>query len=114
MCGGPAFYVTFGVAVIEAGACALPVVVSDAGGLPEVVRDGETGLVVPREDVPALQAALKRLVLDEALRRRIGRAGREHVAREYAWEVCVDRMMACYEATLELMPKSGERAEPGA
>ena len=105
---------SFGVAVIEAGACALPVVVSDAGGLPEVVRDGETGLVVPREDVPALQAALKRLVLDEALRRRLGRAGREHVAREYAWEVSVDRMMACYEATLELMPKSGERAEPGA
>jgi glycosyltransferase involved in cell wall biosynthesis len=89
---------SFGVAVIEAGACGLPVVVSDAGGLPEVVLDGETGLVVPREDVAALQAALKRLVLDAALRGRLGRTAREHVAREYAWESCVDRMMACYES----------------
>ncbi len=48
---------SFGVAVIEAGACGLPVVVSDAGGLPEVVRDGQTGLVVPSEDVPALPTA---------------------------------------------------------
>ena len=96
---------SFGVAVIEAGACGLPVVVSDAGGLPEVVRDGQTGLVVPSEDVPALQAALKQLVLDEGLRLRLGRAAREHVAREYAWEVCVDRMMACYQATLKATPK---------
>jgi glycosyltransferase involved in cell wall biosynthesis len=89
---------SFGVAVIEAGACGLPVVVSDAGGLPEVVRDGETGLVVPCGDVAALQAAMKRLLLDAALRARMGRAAREHVAREYAWEACVERMLACYLA----------------
>ena len=88
---------SFGVAVVEAGACALPVVVSDAGGLPEVVRDGETGLVVPRDDVPALQAALKRLVLDAALRDRLGRAGRLHVEREYEWGHCVDVMERCLQ-----------------
>ncbi len=88
---------SFGVAVIEASACALPVVVSDVGGLPEVVRDGETGLVVPRDDVPALQAALKRLVLDAALRERLGRAGRLHVEREYAWSRCVDMMERCLQ-----------------
>ncbi len=87
---------SFGVAVIEASACALPVVVSDAGGLPEVVQDGETGLVVPRDDVPALQAALKRLVLDAALRQELGRRGRAHVAREYEWGHCVDVMERCY------------------
>ena len=88
---------SFGVAVIEASACALPVVVSDAGGLPEVVRDGETGLVVPRDDVPALQAALQRLVRDPALRDRLGRAGRLHVEREYAWGHCVDMMERCLQ-----------------
>jgi glycosyltransferase involved in cell wall biosynthesis len=93
---------SFGVAVIEAGACGLPVVVSDAGGLPEVVRDGETGLVVPREDVPALQAALKRLALDPALRRRFGRAGRAHVERAYAWGQCVDLMEQCLARTLTM------------
>jgi len=88
---------SFGVAVIEASACALPVVVSDVGGLPEVVRDGETGLIVPRDDVSALQAALKRLVLDAALRERLGRAGRAHVEREYEWGRCVDVMERCLE-----------------
>ena len=91
---------SFGVAVIEAGACGLPVVVSDAGGLPEVVVAGETGLVVPRDDVPALQAALKRLVLDAALRERLGTAGRAHVEREYEWGHCVDRMERCYADTI--------------
>lgn len=89
---------SFGVAVVEAGACGLPVVVSGAGGLPEVVRDGLTGLVVPVGDVAALQAAIKRLLLDAALRERMGRAAREHVLREYAWEPCIDRLMACYLA----------------
>ena len=88
---------SFGVAVVEAGACGLPVVVSDVGGLPEVVVDGVTGLVVPRDDVPALQAALKRLVLDAGLRARMGEAARAHVAREYEWGACVDRMVACYD-----------------
>ena len=88
---------SFGVAVIEASACALPVVVSDVGGLPEVVRDGETGLIVPRDDVPALQAALKRLVLDAALRERLGQRGRAHVASDYEWGHCVDLMERCLE-----------------
>ena len=91
---------SFGVAVIEAGACGLPVVVSDAGGLPEVVVDGETGLVVPRDDVPALQAALKRLVFDTELRERLGRQGRAHVEREYEWGRCVDLMERCYADTI--------------
>ena len=90
---------SFGVAVIEASACALPVVVSDVGGLPEVVRDGETGLVVPRDDVPALQAALKRLALDAALRDQLGRRGRAHVMRKYEWTHCVDLMEAVYART---------------
>ncbi len=91
---------SFGVAVIEAGACGLPVVVSDAGGLPEVVVDGKTGLVVPRDDVPALQAALKRLVLDADLRARFGAAGRAHVESEYEWGCCVEMMERCYADTV--------------
>jgi L-malate glycosyltransferase len=93
---------SFGVAVIEASACALPVVVSDAGGLPEVVRDGQTGLVVPRDDVPALQAALKRLLLDATLRDELGRAGRAHVEHAYEWGQCVERMEACYARAIHL------------
>jgi glycosyltransferase involved in cell wall biosynthesis len=50
--------------------------------------------------VPALQAALKRLVLDARLRAELGREGRRHVAETYEWERCVDRMERCYERTV--------------
>lgn len=96
---------SFGVAVIEASACGLPVIVSDAGGLPEVVQDGVTGLVVPSNDVVALQAALTRLVLDAFLRAELGRRGRERVVRDYAWPHCVDLMERCYARTIARMAK---------
>lgn len=101
---------SFGVAVIEAGACGLPVVVSDAGGLPEVVRDGQTGLIVPRDDVPALKQALKRLVLDSTLRARLGRQGREHVTQAYDWEHCIDLMEASYRRTITLADGADRKA----
>ena len=91
---------SFGVAVIEASSCELPVVVSDAGGLPEVVRDGITGIVVPRDDSEALARALKRLVMDAALRLNMGRAGRALVQREYEWERCIDKMLDCYASVI--------------
>jgi len=93
---------SFGVAVIEASACAVPVVVTHVGGLPEVVVAERTGLIVPSEGVLPLQAALKRLVLDARLREELGRQGRRHVAETYEWERCVDRMERCYERTLHL------------
>jgi glycosyltransferase involved in cell wall biosynthesis len=95
---------SFGVAVLEASACARPVVVSDAGGLPEVVADGETGLVVPVGDVPALAQALARLLGDAELRRRLGEAGRRHVQRHYGWSDCVDHMLACLQAVRDRRP----------
>lgn len=97
---------SFGVAVIEASACALPVVVSDVGGLPEVVLDGETGLIVPRDDVPALQAALKRLVLDVGLRAALGHAGRRRVQNLYEWGHCVTQMERVYDRTIATARRS--------
>lgn len=91
---------SFGVAVVEAMACGLPVVVSDAGGLPEVVRAGESGLVVPRGDVQALAAALERLVDDAGLRSRLAAAAVERARSAYAWPLCVDRMIECQDAVI--------------
>ena len=91
---------SFGVAVIEASACALPVVVTRVGGLPEVVRDGETGLIVERDDPAALAAALQRLLGDAALRRRLGAAGRAWVQREYEWTHSVRQMVEVYRGLL--------------
>lgn len=90
---------SFGVAVLEASSCAVPVVVSDAGGLPEVVQNGVTGIVVPRGNVEAAADALHRLVLDAGLRTSMGTAGREWVKSTYAWPVCVDRMLNVLQET---------------
>lgn len=85
---------SFGVAVIEASSCGLPVVVSDAGGLPEVVVQGATGFVVPREDPAAAAERLGMLVHDAQLRERMGAEGRRHVIARYEWKACVDRQLA--------------------
>ena len=91
---------SFGVAVVEASACALPVVVTRVGGLPEVVSENETGLVVGREDVAALARALQLLIDDAGLRERLGRSGRSWVAQRYEWRTCVERMLQTYREVL--------------
>ncbi len=68
-------------AVLEAQAMELPVVTTDADGLPENVVDGVTGFVVPRRDPEAMAQALHRLAADPELRRRMGSAGRERAMR---------------------------------
>lgn len=92
---------SFGVAAVEASACGLPVVVSDAGGLPEVVLHGVTGLVVPRNNPEALAQALQTLVLDPAKRKTMGQAGRAHVLEHYEWGHCVETMVAVYRDVIE-------------
>ena len=67
----------------EAAACGVPVVATWHAGLPAIVDDGETGLLVPERNVEALSAALGRLLEDDALRRRFGRAARQKMEREY-------------------------------
>jgi glycosyltransferase involved in cell wall biosynthesis len=81
-------------ALLEAMAAGKPVVAARTGGIPEVVVDGETGLLVPREDLNALRRALLRLAADPALRAKMGAAGRDRVEREFS----VDRVVKSYEA----------------
>lgn len=87
---------SFGVAVIEAMSMKVPVVVSDAEGFKEVVKDKETGLIVSLSDMGTIVAALKQLVLDENLRREYGDNGRKRVENLYDWEKNVDIMEALY------------------
>ncbi len=91
---------SFGVAAIEAGAAGLPVIVSDVGGLPEVVLHNQTGLVVPKNDPALAAAALLRLVQDPGLRERLGSAGLQHVKNNYAWSACIQTMIEVYEKVI--------------
>lgn len=92
---------SFGVAVIEASACGKPVVVSDVGGLPEVVKDGITGIVVPPRNPQKTAEAIEKLVLDDSMRKQMGAAGREHVAKFYDWNKNVEQMVDIYRGMIK-------------
>lgn len=91
---------SFGVAAIEASACERAVVVSNVGGLPEVVEDGVTGFVVPPMNPEKAAEAIEKLVLDLELRRTMGRAGRARVKKYYDWNDNVHQMINIYERIL--------------
>lgn len=84
-------------AVIEAQAMGIPVVTSDAGGLPENVEDGVTGFVVPRRDPRAMAEKIILLVRDPALRSRMGAAGRERVKTHFDLAKQVQEFAALYQ-----------------
>jgi glycosyltransferase involved in cell wall biosynthesis len=85
-----------GTSLLDAMACAKPVVATTAGGIPEVVADGETGLLVPPRDHHALAEALVRLLNDAALRQRLGRAGLARVREHFTAERMVRETLAVY------------------
>lgn len=90
----------FGVVCAEAMAHGRPVVAAAVGGLRDLVVDGETGLLVPPGDVPALRAALERLLGDRELRRRLGTAARERAREAYSWDRTVSLTLHAYEDAL--------------
>ena len=86
--------------VLEYMDAGLPVVSTAVGGVPDVVRDGETGLLVPRRDDAALAAAVDELLRDPERARRMGEAGRERRRTEFDLDVMVRRIEALYEELL--------------
>ncbi|HYY44270.1 MAG TPA: glycosyltransferase family 4 protein [Actinomycetota bacterium] len=86
-----------GLAVIEAMASGTPVVCSNIGGIPEIVRDGETGFLVPPGDAAALGDAVRRLLTDDRVAQRMGEAAREHAVTMLTWQACARRCLDAYD-----------------
>jgi glycosyltransferase involved in cell wall biosynthesis len=92
----------FGLVCAEAMAHGRAVVATRVGGLVDLVRDGETGLLVEPGDREGLRAAIDRLLADPALRRRLGEAARKHVASYCAWDRVTNETLAAYEQAVLL------------
>ncbi len=87
----------FGRVLVEAMAAAVPVVATAVGGIPEVVEDGRTGILVGEGDHMAVAAAVGELLRDPDRRRRMGAAGRRRVEERFSLESHVDRIVEVYE-----------------
>ena len=87
-------------ALLEAAACARPIVASDVPGCREVVRPGETGLLVPPRDIPGLADAIAALAGDPARRKAMGRAGRALVEHDFGEDIVARETLAVYDAAL--------------
>ncbi len=93
-------YESFGVSVVEAMACGIPVVVTNVGGLKEVVKDDSIGLKVNVADVNATVAAIEQLLNDKELYNQISVNARKHVVENYNWDENLKQMIAEYSKLL--------------
>jgi glycogen synthase len=98
----PSVYEPFGLINLEAMACGTPVVASRVGGIPEVVVDGETGLLVEPGDPVALADALRRVLDDPARAARMGEAGRRRVEAHFSWDRIAERTLEVYRQAMEV------------
>ena len=92
----------FPVTCAEAMAHGRAVVATAVGGLPDMVVDGETGLLIPPGNPAALRSAIDRLLADPDLRRRLGVAARERIGELCGWDAVIDRTVAAYETALKV------------
>ncbi|HEX5533144.1 MAG TPA: glycogen synthase [Actinomycetales bacterium] len=102
----PSVYEPLGIVNLEAMACETAVVASNVGGIPEVVMDGETGIIVPYDaDDPAgfergIAEGVNRLAADHELATRFGRAGRERAVTSFAWDAIATQTVELYQSLL--------------
>ncbi|MEX1190261.1 MAG: glycosyltransferase [Bacteroidia bacterium] len=92
---------TFGVAAVEASACGIPVVATNVGGLPEVIDDEKTGLIVPPKNAEATSEAFIRLIKDKSLREKLGAGGLAKASSMYNWKFNIQQMVDLYKKTMK-------------
>lgn len=93
----PSFKEAFPVVNLEALACETPVISTNVGGISDVVRDGENGILVPQNNAVGLAKALKYLLDNEDIRIKFGQEGRKWIVKHFSLEVVVERLSKIYE-----------------
>ena len=97
----PSLSEAFSNSLMEAMACGCCVMASAVGGNPELVRNGENGLLFPAADAPALAAALQTVIEDEALRKRLAASGTQFIQNRYSIRAAADRMGEIYTELIQ-------------
>jgi D-inositol-3-phosphate glycosyltransferase len=103
----PSHYESFGMVALEAMACGTPVVASQVGGLAFLVRDQETGFVVPGNDVITMADRLVQIIKSKDLQQKLGRQSAAY-ARNYDWKIIAEKISEVYQQELKLAPYSAE------
>lgn len=85
-------------AVVEAMACQRPVIATNVGGIPEVIVDGKSGILVEPKDAVALAEAMQRVAYDKDLRVRLGNQGRKIVREKFSWEENIKKLINLYKS----------------
>ncbi|MGZ6344655.1 MAG: glycosyltransferase family 4 protein [Candidatus Limnocylindrales bacterium] len=93
----PSYREALGLAILEAMALGRPVVATNVGGIPEMIEDGRTGLLVPPHDAPALAAGIVRLLTDHPLADMVARAGHDLVHQRFCVEYMASAVAAIYD-----------------
>ena len=101
----PSNYDAFGLVLAEAMAVGTPVIATRVGGIPYVVKDGETGFLVEPGDVDTLAEKMMLLLEDRELRQRMGRRGKEEAMRRFHPEVVARKTMTVYKEVLRDWPR---------
>ena len=97
----PSRYELFGIVMLEAMACGVPVVATKFGGPPEVIVDGETGRLVDPTDIESFAAAIAELIRDPDRRKRMGEAARKAIESKYSWNRLAERHLQLYADTVK-------------
>ena len=101
VCVLPSYAEAFGMVLIEAMACGCPVIASNAGGIPDIVKDGVVGFLFRKGDYMDLREKLKRILSDECLRKEMSLNARKYVEENYSWRVIAEKISYIYRRKLQ-------------
>lgn len=93
----PSIVEGFGIPALEALSCGTPVIGTDTGAIPEIIENGKNGFVVSPKNSNTLANAIETLILDEKLRKKMGRNGRKKIEKYYSWKKTADKMLSVFK-----------------
>ena len=87
-----------GTVLLEAANFSIPLIGTNVGGIPDIIKDGETGILVPQKNPEAIREAVKKLVEDHELRDTLVENARNHIKNSFSWETITEKFFEIYSS----------------